>query len=344
MKVKKCYFCTIVLIKDIMKKSVISLCVLFAMLTMVVLSGCDKFLKIVTVKTEQCSNLKSTSVILKGSVVATGGGDSVDERGFYYGTSKSLKDAQTVECGAGGKGEFEAKVMGLQPNTKYYYKAYAKNNDDMDVGDVMEFTTFELDFTLETLAPERVAQGKVVLNGSYDNKENLNIDKVGFQYGLRGDFTDATAVYAGNIATPFSVTLEDLPRGTYYCRAMVQAEDSTIILFGNSQSFDSYEHVATVVTTGNATNVTSTSAHLTGTVTGESVEAKGFYWTTNSDFSSPTQTRFGQGLGDGSIEGTLNDLAPATTYYYKAYAVYTIEGERSEALGEMKSFTTLDAK
>ena len=327
-----------------MNKRVVSLCVLFAILSMVVLSGCDKFLKIVTVKTNQCSNLKSTSVVLKGSVVSTGGGDSVDERGFYYGTSKNLKGAQVVECGAGGKGDFEAKVMGLQPNTKYYYQAYAKNDDDMDVGDVLEFTTFDLDFTLETLAPERLVDGRVTLNGSYDNKENLNIEKVGFQYGLRGDFTDATAVYAGNIATPFSVTLNDIPRGTYYCRALVQAEDSSIIVYGNSLPFDSYEHMATVVTTGDATDVTSTSAHLVGTVSGESIEAKGFYWSTNSDFSSPTQVRFGQGLGDGSISGTLNDLTPATTYYFKAYAVYTIEGERREALGEMKNFTTLVSK
>ena len=47
---------------------------------------------------------------------------------------------------------------------------------------------------------------------------------------------------------------------------------------------------------------------------------------------------------DGSISGTLNDLSPATTYYYKAYAIYTSEGERREALGEKKSFTTLQAK
>ena len=328
----------------VMKKNIFSLCVIVVILSAFAFVGCDRFLKIVTVKTDQYSNLKSTSVVLKGSVVATGGGDSVDERGFYYGTSKSLKDAQTIECGAGGKGDFEAKVMGLRPNTKYYYKAYAKNDDDMDVGDVMEFTTFDLDFTLETLASERLADGRVTLNGSYDNKENLNIEKVGFQYGLRGDFTDATAVYATNIATPFSVTLEDLPRGTYYCRALVQAEDSSIIIYGNSLPFDSYEHVATVVTTGDATNVTSTSAHLSGTVTGENIDAKGFYWSTNSDFSDSTQTRFGQGLGDGSISGTLNDLSPATTYYYKAYAIYTSEGERREALGEKKSFTTLRAK
>ena len=325
-----------------MKKRVISLCVLFAMLSMVALVGCDRFLKIVTVKTEQCSNRMATSVVLKGTVVSTGGGNMVDERGFYYSTSKSLKDALTVECGEGGKGEFEAQVMGLRPNTKYYYQAYAKNDDDMDVGDVLEFTTFDLEFILETLAPERLAPGKVVLNGSYDNKDNLNIEKIGFQYGLRGDFTDATAVYAANLTPPFSVTLEDLPRGTYYCRAMVQAEDSTIILYGNSQVFDSYEHEATIVTTGNASDVTSTSAHLTGNVTGESVEANGFYWSTNSDFSNPTQVRCGQGVG--TISGTLSNLTPATTYYFKAYAVYTIEGERREALGEMKNFTTLAAK
>ena len=327
-----------------MKKSVISLCVLFAMLSMIAFVGCDKFLKIVTVKTEQCSNLKSTSVVLKGTVVATGGGNSVDERGFYYGTSKSLKDAQTVECGVGGKGEFEAKVMGLQPNTKYYYKAYAKNNDDMDVGDVMEFTTFELDFTLETLAPERLAEGRVVLNGSYDNKENLNIEKVGFQYGLRGDFTDATAVYAQNIATPFSVILEDLPRGTYYCRALVQAEDSTIILYGEAIPFDSYEHAAPVVVTEDATNQTANSIQLNGSVSGDEIGAKGFYWSASSDFSTATQIPVGSGIGDGRFSWPLTGLESSTTYYFKAYVTYNNLGTMTEVLGEMKSFTTLDAK
>ncbi|MBR5983440.1 MAG: hypothetical protein IK025_06945 [Bacteroidales bacterium] len=325
-----------------MKKSIISLCVVFAMLSMVAIIGCDKFLKIVSVKTNQYSNLKSTSVVLKGNVVSTGSEKQVEERGFYYSTSKTLKDAVTVECGAGGKGEFEAKITGLKPGTKYYYKAYAKNNDDIDAGEIIEFTTFKLDFTLETLPPERVASGRVILHGSYVNNENLKIDKVGFEYGFNGDFTNATAIYASETDTPFSVTLEDLPRGTYYCRALVQAEDSTILLFGNSQSFDSYEHVATVVTTGDANNITATSAHLTGTVTGENIDANGFYWSKNSDFSSPNQEICG--LGAGSIDVTLDSLTSSTTYYYKAYAVYTIEGVRNEALGEMKSFTTLNAK
>jgi len=314
------------------------------MLSMVAIIGCDKFLKIVSVKTEQCTNLKSTSVVLKGNVVSTGSEKQVEERGFYYSTSKTLKDAVTVECGAGGKGEFEAKVSGLKPGTKYYYKAYAKNNDDLDAGDVMEFTTFDLDFTLETLDPERLAQGGVVLNGRYNNKENLHIDKVGFQYGLRGDFTDATAVYATEVGTPFSVTLENLPRGTYYCRALVQAEDSTIILYGESVPFDSYEHVAPVVTTEDATNPTSNSIQLNASVTGDEIGAKGFYWSASSDFSSPTQIPVGSGIGDGRFSWTLTGLTASTTYYYKAYVTYNNLGTMTEVLGEIKSFTTSETK
>lgn len=309
------------------------------MLSMATFIGCDTFLKIVAVKTIQCSGVGSTSVLLKGEVVSTGGSSEVNERGFFYSTSKSLKNPQTVECGHGGKGAFDAKVTGLQPNTKYYYQAYAKNEDDLDVGDVLEFTTFELDFTVETNEPEIMSLGTVKLKGSYQNNENLNIEKVGFEYAKNGNFNNATVVYAERVQTPFFVIV-DLDDATYYCRSLVQAEDSTIILRGESVVFASVNHSAPVVTTGDATNVTSTSAHLNGSVSDGEIGVKGFYWSTSADFSNPTQMQVGSGLGTGVFEGTLGDLSPSTTYYYKAYVTYSNLGSMTEVLGEMKSFTT----
>lgn len=324
----------------VMKKNIFSLCVIVVMLSAVALVGCDRFLKIVTVKTVQYSNLKSTSVVLKGEVVSTGSEKEVEERGFYYGTSKNLKGAEVVECGHGGKGVFESTVMGLKPNTKYYYQAYAKGNDDFNVGDVMEFTTFELDFTLETLQPEVGSQGSVTLKAQYDNRENLNIDKIGFEYGTRGDFTNARVVYAENVGTPYSVTMT-LSDSTYYYRALVQAEDSTVILRGESVTFDAYVHAAPVVTTGDASELTATSAHLAASVSGGEIGAKGFYLSTSSDFSNPTQYQAGSGLGTGNFAKTITELTPNTTYYYKAYVTYSNSGVMTEVRGEMKSFTTL---
>jgi len=324
---------------DFMKKSIISLCIVLAMLSMATFIGCDTFLKIVTVRTLQYSNLTSTSVVLRGEVASTGGNKEVSERGFFYGTSKNLKNAESVECGHGGKGEFEATINGLQPNTKYYYQAYAKGDDDLDVGDVMEFTTFELNFVLETGQPDILSLGTVRLNGSYQNNENLNIEKVGFEYAKNGNFTNATVVYAERVQTPFSVIV-DLDDATYYYRSLVQAEDSTIILTGEPVVFASVNHDAPVVTTANATEITSTSALLSGSVSGGEIGVKGFYWSTSSDFSNPTQMQVGSGLGTGVFSGTLRELSPSTTYYYKAYVTYSNLGSMTEVLGEMKSFTT----
>ena len=326
-----------------MKKRVISLCVILAVLSISVLSGCDRFMKIMVVKTIQFAELRSTSVVLKGELVSTGGESTVEERGFYYSTSKNMKDAQVVECGAGGKGAFEKQVVGLRPGTKYYYQAYAKGSNDLDVGDVFEFTTYELDFVLETNQPEILGLGSVRLKGSYQNNENLRIEKVGFEYGRNGDFTNATTVYAENTQSPFSVTV-DLNDATYYYRALVQAEDSTIIVRGESVVFASVDHSAPVVTTGNASNVTSSSAHLTGTISGGEIGVKGFYLSTSADFSNPTQHQVGSGLGNGTFETTIQDLSPSTTYYYKAYVTYSNLGTMTEVYGEMKNFTTTAEK
>lgn len=325
-----------------MKKGIVLLCVI-AIVAMVAFVGCDKILKIVTVKTDQYSNLRSTSVVLKGEVVSTGGADEVSERGFFYGTSKNLRQAESVECGHGKKGTFEATVKGLQPNTKYYYQAYAKNDDDLDVGDVLEFTTFELNFTIVTEQPEIGSLGRVVLKGSYDNRENLNIEKIGFEYAKNANFRNAEIVYADNVQSPFSVPVE-LDDASYYCRAFMQAEDSSVVVKADYVAFASVNHDAPIVNTGAASNVTATSAQLNATVTAREINLKGFYWSENSDFSNPTKVDAGPGLGNGTFAYNLTGLSPATTYYYKAYVTYTNIDQSAEVLGEQKSFHTADNK
>lgn len=318
-----------------MKKGII-LCAITAIMTLVIFAGCDKFMRIVTVKTNLYSNASSTSVTLKGEVVSTGGSDEVSERGFFYSTNKNLKPALSAECGPGKKGAFEATVKGLQPNTKYYYQAYAKSEDDMDVGDVLEFTTFELDFTLTTEQPEILGNGRVTMKGTYDNKANIKIDKVGFEYAKNANFRNADTVYAASIQTPFSVTL-DLDDATYYCRTFVLAEESTLLLYGDFVEFESVEHIPTV-TTVEASEINSRSAVLNATVSGE-INNKGFYISTNSDCSNARRIDAeGSGVGNGRFSVNATDLSPSTTYYYKAYVKYH-NGER-EATGNIISFTT----
>ncbi|MBQ6277680.1 MAG: hypothetical protein IJK62_13370 [Bacteroidales bacterium] len=322
-----------------MKKRIILLSAITAIMALVIFAGCDKFMKIVTVKTYLYSDATSTSVTLKGEVISTGGNDEVSERGFFYSTNKNLKPALTVECGPGQKGPFEAIVKGLQPNTKYYYQAYVKSEDDMDVGDVLDFTTFELDFILTTEQPEILGDGRVTLKGSYNNKANININKIGFEYAKNANFRNADTVYASNVQTPFSVSLE-LDDATYYCRAFVMAEESTLFLYGDLVEFESVEHIPTV-TTNDASEITSTSAVLNATIAGE-INNKGFYLSTNPGFTGAEKIDVGSGVGNGRVEYGKTDLTPNTTYYYKAYVTY--HNGANELQGERKEFTTNPSK
>ena len=90
------------------------------------------------------------------------------------------------------------------------------------------------------------------------------------------------------------------------------------------------------VTTGAASNITATSATLSGNVTSAgvaSVTSRGFLYGTNS--SDLTQTVLG-GNGTGSYTASLSGLTSGTTYYYKAFAT----NNAGTAYGEIMSFTT----
>ena len=316
-----------------MKKRIISLCAITTIMALVILAGCDKFMKIVTVKTGIFSNLGSTSVTLKGELVSTGGNDEVEERGFYYSINKNLKPALTAECGPGKKGAYEVDIKGLKPSTKYYYAAYARSEDDIDRGDVQEFTTFDIKLTVTTEQPEIIGNGEVTLKGSYDNKEKINIEKVGFEYAKNANFKNADTVYASSPQTPFTVTKE-LDQAIYYCRAFVIAEESTILLYGDRIDFSSVPPPN--VTTEDATEIDSISAVLNASYTGN-VDNRGFFWWSDSDTTKHDEF-VGSGTGNGTFFKKISELTNSTTYYYKAYVTYYNGAKK--VIGEQKSFTT----
>lgn len=94
---------------------------------------------------------------------------------------------------------------------------------------------------------------------------------------------------------------------------------------------------AVLVTTGEATNITSESATLSGVVSGATNDIScGFIYGTYSNITSLNNKRVGAYYNSAySIDVTY--LQPGTTYYYCAYAI--IGGE--EQYGEVRSFTTL---
>ena len=93
-----------------------------------------------TVTTASVSILNSTSATLGGSI-SNDGGSNISDRGVCYGVTPNPTIANSkVQIGT-GTGSFSTNVMGLQPNTRYYVRAYASNTVGLSYGNEQNFTT-----------------------------------------------------------------------------------------------------------------------------------------------------------------------------------------------------------
>jgi len=82
-----------------------------------------------TVTTQDPTDVLTTSVRGNGTITATGGEDCA-ERGFQYGLTQYPTWTKKVDVGGYVAGAFYLTINGLQPNTEYWYRAFAKNTVD----------------------------------------------------------------------------------------------------------------------------------------------------------------------------------------------------------------------
>lgn len=96
-----------------------------------------------TVLTNAVRQITETTAVAGGYVMSDGNA-SVTERGVVYSTNPNpviTNLSNTIlPCGSGA-GSFTCNLTGLQPNTTYYIRAYAKNDVGTAYGEEMSFTT-----------------------------------------------------------------------------------------------------------------------------------------------------------------------------------------------------------
>lgn len=133
------------------------------------------------------------------------------------------------------------------------------------------------------------------------------------------------------------VALEGLEPGTtYHYWLVAYKEEGTV--HGEEQTFTTAAATPPLVTTGEASDVTQTTATITGTV-----DTKGLQ--TSYGFEIGTDTNYGPATEQDSIGGatteevhvTLSDLQPGTTYHYRLCAT----NEDGTSCGAEGTFTTL---
>ena len=113
---------------------------LLFLLTMVLLSQCEKEIELSSVNTS-VTNITSISADLVGEVTSDGGGN-IQGRGFMWAATNSPTSIEFIMVSSGDD-SFSSTVYSFLPNTTYNVKAYAYNKKGVTYGEEKIFTTLE---------------------------------------------------------------------------------------------------------------------------------------------------------------------------------------------------------
>lgn len=184
----------------------------------------------------------------------------ITERGFEYKKGED-GEVQTVseEDDDFGTGTFDLEITGLEPNTEYYYRAYAVNEGGTGYGDWESFTTDKTTPTVVTNAVTEIDTDSATANGDITSTGGEDCSERGFEYGLTKVATwTVTDDVGGYIEGAFTKALSSLETNTiYWIRAY--AVNSVGTSYGEWVQFQT----AVTGTTPSNTRIT-----LTGDVSG----------------------------------------------------------------------------
>jgi hypothetical protein len=334
-----------------------------------VMGKVQAYTKLPVVFSESSSGLTLTEATLEAEI-------SSDFKGtgyiFEYATSDALLEEGKGTQVSGGflegnGGELEEApvsvvVSGLTPNTHYYYRAVAENAYSRDTGNINkgkpiagkieQLTTESVPF-VGTGEAGNLTRTTVTLSGTVTPIDQETTYY--FQYISEANYQAALAKglpepYAESEATvPVSLSASPQPQaagpalasgllpGTIY-HYRIAAKNEFGVEYGEGRTFTTAGKTLPGVSTGSVSGVTQTAATLSGTVATNGLA-------TSYGFEIATQPgAYGPMTGLGSLGGattetvtlTLDELQPATTYYYRVTAT---NGDGTSQ-GEAQSFTT----
>ncbi len=273
-------------------------------------------------QTNAASDITYSSAVLNG--VATVVDKEISEQGFEYwadgGEVQTITSADLIMA---------VTLTGLEQGITYTYRAYATTVDgETHYGKEVSFT-IPIAPTVQTGEVSAVSYNSAVLNGSVTVGSEEILEQ-GFEYWADG--SEVQTITSADLI--MVVVSKGLEQGVTYTYRAYAISENGLTSYGEEFSFTTI--IAPTVQTGEASDITYSSAVLNGTVTigDEEISEQGFeYWTAGGEVKTITSA-------DLIMAATLTELEQGTTYTYRAYAI-TENGLTS--YGEEVSFTTLIA-
>lgn len=290
------------------------------------------------VLTSEPAGVTATSAEFMGEVVSDGG-STVSERGFVWLEGDSVPTTASNKRVIDGTTGPMSYVAELSPNKEYTYCAYAVNQFGTAYGAPVRFTT---PVDLPEVSPavvSSVTANTAVFSGAVSYHGGETVSEVGFYYSTEQDVDTETSLkvnqaYAGD---DFSLEVKELlPNTDYYVKSY--AVNTAGVAYGAVKTFKTSSSSPTVATIG-VTDVTSTSALLTGSIVsnnGADVTERGFVWIQGD--GTPTMESHklkAEGTAD-KFTAILDNLEQNKKYSFRAYAV----NSKGTSLGDIVMFTT----
>jgi len=201
--------------------------------------GCEKPVRVVSVKTDAVTEVSFTSCKMQGTIVDIGE-EGIDEHGFCYALSEepAVDDLSKKLGPTDATSSFTGILTGLLNNTSYYIRAFAKNSIGVYYGEQLSFTTLAFGLaSLTTNAITDITTTSATVGGNITDEGGDWVSDGGVYYGTSvNPETTGTKLKITSGAGEFSTTLSGLTAGTrYYVKAY--ATNSVGTSYGTEESF-----------------------------------------------------------------------------------------------------------
>jgi hypothetical protein len=308
--------------------------------------------RIMRVSNDSISGVSYTTARAYATIIDPGEG--IDQHGHCWSTNVEptiVAIENITENGSKNKtGPYSSIMTGLSPGTKYYVRAYVKNNELIIYGtDILQFTTLAVSkpvVTTGTVTDITTSSATVSASlnslgtGASSVKQHGHCWSSEITTPVIDDNENKTTLGSRDSTGSYESELVSLSSGTlYYVRAYATNDAETA--YGEAISFSTAQatNVPSVVTE-KLGSITATSANCGGSIIsdgGSPVIAKGVCWNTkiNPDTSD---SRTNEGTGSAAFVSEITGLVENTIYYVRAYAT-NVTGT---GYGENVSFTASD--
>lgn len=285
------------------------------------------------------------TAVLTGAVTADHG-LAVSEVGFCWSAESrqpTVEQSQSVKLDGASAKRFSATIEGLMANTRYYVRAYAKNEKGTGYSATVEFTSdTEQVVSLTQAMVTAFTASTATISAQMTTTEKTKVLEKGVCYGtaLNPDVNGTKLKDASTDAKLVTVTLTGLKEGqVYHARAYAVTRDGTF--YSGDVQFQTETTYAPTLTTITVYDKTETGVKIRSSVAtngGLDITEKGIVY--SSTEAEPTLEKGTKvvATGEGNdISVTLSNLKGGTTYFARAYATnakgtgYGVVGEFATA-------------